>query len=218
MGEEPWRVTFSGSLSLDDLRRSKLLNKAQVEKKLGISLRGPYIVAIYHPVTMMNDITEEASEFFSALEGVGHPIVFIYPNADAGSRRIIRMAEKFLQKHTSSHLFVNMDHVTYLSLLQHASALVGNSSGGMIESTSLEIPTLDIGIRQQGREYAANVLDVPAERKKILSALKRALSPEFRKSCKELESPYGDGRASQRIAKILAATELGPKLLFKHAK
>lgn len=218
LGEEPWRVTFSGSLSLDDLRRSRLLSKTQVEKKLGISLRGTSIVAIYHPVTMMNDTTEEASEFFGALESVEHPIIFIYPNADAGSRRIIQMAEKFVREHSPSRLFVNMDHATYLSLLQNASALVGNSSGGVIESTSLGIPTLNIGIRQQGREYAANVLNVPAEKKKILAALKRAMSPEFRKSCKGLENPYGDGRASQRITKILAETALGPKLLFKRAR
>ena len=218
MGEEPWRVTFSGSLSLDDIRRSKLLSKTQVEKKLGILLSGTNIVAIYHPVTMMNDTTEEASEFFSALESIEHPVIFIYPNADAGSRRIIGMAEKFVQKHSSSRLFVNMDHVTYLSLLQHASVLMGNSSGGMIESTSLGIPTLNIGIRQQDREHATNVLNVPADRKKILAALKRALSPEFRKSYKSLKSPYGDGRASQRITKVLAETELGPKLLFKRAR
>jgi UDP-N-acetylglucosamine 2-epimerase len=167
---------------------------------------------------MMNDTTEEASEFFSALESVEHPVLFIYPNADAGSRRIIQMAEKFVQEHPSSRLFVNLDHVTYLSLLQYASVLLGNSSGGMIESTSLEIPALNIGIRQRGREHAANVLNVPADRKKILAKLKRALSPQFRKSCKGLHSPYGDGHASGRIAKILAETELGPKLLFKRAQ
>jgi UDP-N-acetylglucosamine 2-epimerase (non-hydrolysing)/GDP/UDP-N,N'-diacetylbacillosamine 2-epimerase (hydrolysing) len=218
MGEEPWRVTFSGSLSLDDLHGSRLLTRSQVEKKFDVSLRGTNIVAIYHPVTMMNDTTEEASEFFSALESVEHPVLFIYPNADAGSRRIIQMAEKFVQEHPSSRLFVNLDHVTYLSLLQYASVLLGNSSGGMIESTSLEIPALNIGIRQRGREHAANVLNVPADRKKILAKLKRALSPQFRKSCKGLHSPYGDGHASGRIAKILAETELGPKLLFKRAQ
>ena len=67
--------------------------------------------------------------------------------------------------------------MTYLSLLKNASVLAGNSSGGVIESTSLGIPTLNIGIRQQGREHAANVINVPPNRKKIAAALKRALSP-----------------------------------------
>lgn len=218
MGEEPWRVTFSGSLSLDDLRRSRLLSKSELEKKLGISLLGQNILAIYHPVTMMNNAVEEAEEFFAALHKIPQTVFFIYPNADAGSRRIIRMTEGFIRKHTSSHLFVNLDHVTYLSLLRHSSVLAGNSSGGVIESTSLGIPTLNIGIRQQGREHAANVLDVPAEKTKILSALRRALTSEFRKKCKGLKSPYGDGRASQHITKILAETELDPKLLFKRSQ
>jgi len=218
MGEEPWRVTFSGSLSLDDLRRGKLLNKAQLEKTLGFPLPQAPILALYHPVTLMDNEAEEAAEFFAALRTVPHPIIFIYPNADAGSRRIVRLAEEFIEDHPSSGLLVNLDHVTYLSLLKNACVLVGNSSGGVIESTSLGIPTLNIGLRQQGREHAANVINVPANRKKIAAALQRALSPEFAKACRGLKSLYGDGRASQRITKVLAATELGPKLLFKGAR
>lgn len=218
MGEEPWRVTFSGSLSLDDLRRRKLLNKAQLEKTLGFSLLQKPILALYHPVTLMDNEIEEAAEFFAALHTVTHPVIFIYPNADAGSRRIIRLAEEFIKGHPSSRLLVNLDHITYLSLLKNACVLVGNSSGGVIESTSLGIPTLNIGLRQQGRERATNVINVQANRKKIAAALKRALSPEFAKACRGLTSPYGDGRASQRITKVLAATELGPNLLFKRAR
>ncbi|HWF90680.1 MAG TPA: UDP-N-acetylglucosamine 2-epimerase [Terriglobales bacterium] len=215
MGEEPWRVTFSGSLSLDDLRRGKLLNKAQLEKNLGFSIPQKPILALYHPVTLMDNEVEEAAEFFAALRTVSHPVIFIYPNADAGSRRIIRLAEEFIQDHPSSRLLVNLDHITYLSLLKNVSVLAGNSSGGVIESTSLGVPTLNIGLRQLGREHAANVINVPADRKKIAAALKRALSPDFAKACRGLASPYGDGRASQRITKILATTELGPRLLFK---
>jgi UDP-hydrolysing UDP-N-acetyl-D-glucosamine 2-epimerase len=218
MGEESWRITFSGSLSLDELRRSKLLDKKTLEEKLGISLHGQNILAIYHPVTMMNDSAEEAKEFFTALRDISQPVFLLYPNADAGSRSIVRMAEDFVRNHPSSRLFVNLDHVTYLSLLRYSSVLVGNSSGGVIESTSLGIPSLNIGIRQQGREHGANVLDVPAEKNKIIAALQRLLSSSFRKRCKGVKSPYGDGRASQRITKILAETELGPKLLFKKAQ
>ena len=93
MGEEPWRVTFSGSLSLDDLRRGKLLSKAQLEQKLGFSIPEKFILALYHPVTLMDNEVEEAAEFFAALRAALHPIIFIYPNADAGSRRIIRLAK-----------------------------------------------------------------------------------------------------------------------------
>lgn len=215
MGEEPWRVTWSGSLSLDALRRNKLLSKKQIEQKLGVSLTRETIVAIYHPVTLMQDTVAESAAMFTAVEEAGKPVIFIYPNADAGSRALIRKSKAFVEKHTASRLFVNLDHIPYLSLVKQSGVLVGNSSGGMIESTSLGVPVLNIGIRQQGREHAANVLDVPAKKDAILRALKKASSPEFRRRIQRLESPYGDGRAAHRIAKVLAHTPLGQQLLIK---
>jgi UDP-hydrolysing UDP-N-acetyl-D-glucosamine 2-epimerase len=215
MGEQPWRVNFSGSLSLDHLRRAKLLSRPQIEKKLGIKLNQKTILALYHPVTLMKDTVAEAEEMLAALRGIEHQILFIYPNADAGSRKLIQLTERFIAASSSSKLFVNLDHTTYLSLLKNVGLLMGNSSSGIIESTSLGIPTLNIGIRQKGREHAANVLDVSADRKDILTAMKRALSPGFRNSVQNLENPYGDGNASQEIVSVLAKTPLDPKLLFK---
>jgi UDP-hydrolysing UDP-N-acetyl-D-glucosamine 2-epimerase len=215
MGEQLWRVSFSGSLSLDHLRRAKLLTKPQVEEKLGITLRKKTILALYHPVTLMKDTVQEAEEMLAALDGSKQQILFIYPNADAGSRKLIQKMESFVADNPESKLFVNLDHTTYLSLLKNVDLLIGNSSSGIIESTSLGIPTLNIGIRQRGREHAANVLDVPANRKEIRKAMQHALTPHFRRSIQNLENPYGDGHASQKITSVLAKTPLGPKLLFK---
>jgi UDP-N-acetylglucosamine 2-epimerase (non-hydrolysing)/GDP/UDP-N,N'-diacetylbacillosamine 2-epimerase (hydrolysing) len=217
MGEERWRIRFSGSLSLDHLRRECLLTKAQVEKTLRLKLGRGTVLCIYHPVTLLKDTVEEAEEMFAALSGIEGQVIFIYPNADAGSRELIRRAEKFAAAHTSSRVLVNLDHRTYLSLLSHAGVLVGNSSSGIIESTSLEVPAVNVGIRQTGREHAANVIDVPAQRKAIRAAISRALSTDFRCSIRGLEGPYGDGGASKIIADTLAKAPLGARLLFKHA-
>jgi UDP-hydrolysing UDP-N-acetyl-D-glucosamine 2-epimerase len=215
MGERPWRVSFSGSLSLDHLHRGKLLTKRQLEKKLELSLREKTILALYHPVTLMKDTVRESEEMLAALHGAEQQILFIYPNADAGSRKLIQLTERFIAANPGSKLFVNLDHTTYLSLLKHVDLLMGNSSSGVIESTSLGIPTLNIGIRQKGREHAANVIDVAADRNEIRKVMQRALSPTFRKAAQNLENPYGDGHASQKIVSVLATTPLGPKLLFK---
>jgi UDP-hydrolysing UDP-N-acetyl-D-glucosamine 2-epimerase len=215
MGEESWRVTFSGSLSLDHLRRERLLSKAQVETELGLSISPDTLLCIFHPVTLMKNTVKEADELFAALEGVRDPIVFVYPNADAGSRKLIRRAEEFASEH-GSRVLVNLDHRSYLSLLKNVGALAGNSSSGIIESTSLEVPAVNVGIRQRGREHAANVIDVPAERKAIRQAIGKAVSPEFRRSIRGLKSPYGEGNAAQIITRILTKTPLGEKLLFKH--
>ena len=214
MGEEPWRITFSGSLSLDSLRRERLFSKNLLQKELGLSLRDSTVLCVYHPVTLLQQTTQEADEIFAALEDLRQPMIFIYPNADAGSRELVRRAEEFASQR-GSRVLVNLSHRTYLSLLKNVGVLVGNSSSGIIESTSLEVPAVNIGIRQQGREHAANVIDVPAERKAIRKAIARALSTEFRRGIRELASPYGDGSAARIITKALLNAPLGKKLLFK---
>jgi UDP-N-acetylglucosamine 2-epimerase (non-hydrolysing)/GDP/UDP-N,N'-diacetylbacillosamine 2-epimerase (hydrolysing) len=216
MGEEPWRITFSGSLSLDQLRRERLMSKAQVEKKLGIRLSRDAILCIQHPVTLMRDTIAESGELFAALAALKQQVFFIYPNADAGSRELVRRAEAFVRERSNSRIFVNLDHRTYLGLMSNVGVLVGNSSSGIIESTSLEVAAVNVGIRQRGREHAANVIDAPARRKDILRAIERTLSPQFKKSCRGLESPYGGGDASRIVAKTLAQVPLGDKLLFKN--
>lgn len=218
LGEESWRIKFSGSLSLDFLHRERLLSKARVEKKLGIELDKGAVLSIYHPATLLNNTIEEAAEVFASLEGIGRQVIFIYPNADAGSRELIRRAQQFAAKHPDSHLLMNLDHLTYLSLLRHVGVLVGNSSSGIIESTSLEVPAVNIGIRQLGREHAANVIDVPAKRKAIRRAIDRGFSEEFRRGIRGLEGPYGDGKAAKIICETLLKVPLGPKLLFKRTE
>jgi UDP-N-acetylglucosamine 2-epimerase len=79
----------------------------------------------------------------------------------------------------------------------------------------VRIPALNVGIRQRGREHAANVLDVPADRQAIAKAIRKAESPWFRQSIKRLVNPYGDGKASPAIVKVLTETPLGSRLLFK---
>src|SRR6266567_755401 len=90
MGEEPWRITFSGSLSLDSVQRERMLSKSQLQKKLQIELGDETVLCIYHLVTLLKQTTEEADEVFAALKGLRQPVIFIYPNADAGSRELIR--------------------------------------------------------------------------------------------------------------------------------
>lgn len=218
MGEEDWRITFSGSLSLDVLQRERLLTRVQLKRKLGFEIEPDAVVCLYHPVTMLANTVEEAKEVFETLRNLDQQLVFVYPNADAGGRELIQMAVRVAAEHGNARVLVNLEHRVYLSLLKNAGVLVGNSSSGIIESTSLGIPVVNIGIRQRGREHATNVLDVPAKRRAIQAAVREALAPDFRRSVQGLENPYGSGRAAQTISKVLAAAPLGPKLLFKHAE
>jgi len=215
MGEEPQRVHFTGSPSLDQLRRSRLLTRAQVERQLKIRISSKTIVVVHHPVTLLRDTTRESTALFAALAKIDANFVFVYPNADAGSRSLIVRTEEFLTQHPSGRLLVNLDHRLYLSLLRHSAALVGNSSSGIIEAASLGLPVVNIGIRQKGRDHAANVFDIPASAPAIGEAIAKALTAKFRKAIQNLDNPYGDGHASKQIVNLLTTVTLGNKLLLK---
>jgi UDP-N-acetylglucosamine 2-epimerase (non-hydrolysing)/GDP/UDP-N,N'-diacetylbacillosamine 2-epimerase (hydrolysing) len=213
MGEEPWRVHRAGAPSLDHLRRSTLLDRATLESKIGLSLIPPAIVAAWHPVTILRDTNAEADAFFSALAQASGQIVFVYPNADAGSLALIDRARSLASTRARTHVFVNLDAVTYWSLLRHVDALVGNSSSGIMEAASFALPVVNVGIRQQGRERARNVIDAPAEASAIRGALDRALSPAFRKGLAGMTNPYGEGTAAQKIASVLSSVPLDGLLI-----
>lgn len=213
MGEEPWRVHAAGAPSLDHLRRSTLLDRAALEALLGIALAPPTLIAAYHPVTIFQNTTAEADAVFAALAQAPGQILFVYPNSDAGSYALIERVKALAATRPQTHLFVNLDAVTYWSLLGQADVLVGNSSSGIMEAASFALPTVNIGIRQQGRERARNVIDAPAETTAILSAIQQALSPEFRESLRGMENPYGNGTAAETIAQVLAAVPLESLLI-----
>lgn len=214
MGEEEWRVQFTGSPSLDALSRNPMMTRDQVEEKLGCKLHSPIIVA-YHPVTLLEDTTAEFEHLLAALNCFSQQLIFVYPNADAGSRALVARSREFAARRSDAMVLINLDHHTFLSLLTQAGAMVGNSSSGIMESTSLDLPTVNIGLRQQGREHADNILDAKADAEDIVVKMRKALDPEFRKRISGIASPYGDGRASQRIMETLRAIRLGPSLLMK---
>ena len=214
MGEEPWRVHRAGAPSLDHLRRSTLLDRTALEAQLCLSLTPPTLIAAWHPVTILRDTNAEADAFFAALTHAPGQIVFVYPNADAGSHALIERARSLVATRTNAYIFVNLDAVTYWSLLGQVDALVGNSSSGIMEAASFALPVVNVGVRQQGRERARNVIDAPAESVAICAALQRALSPAFRKSLAGMTNPYGDGSAAQTIARVLASVPLD-RLLVK---
>lgn len=219
MGEEPWRVHRAGAPSLDHLRRSRLLDRGELEARCGLDLSTPPLLVACHPVTLQQDTTGEAVALFEALEQLAAtaPIVFCFPNVDAGSRVLIERTREFLARHPSARLYVNLDAVTYWSLLRCVEVMIGNSSSGIMETASFALPTVNIGTRQRGRERARNVLDAEANPAAILARVDEARSPAFRASLAGMANPYGDGHAAERIVDVLTSVALGPSLLIKRA-
>jgi UDP-hydrolysing UDP-N-acetyl-D-glucosamine 2-epimerase len=217
LGEDPARVHQVGAASLDHLRRSKLMGREEVERALEIKFGSPVILVGYHPVTVLRDTVAEADALFAALERVEGQLLFCYPNADAGSRNLIERTNAFVTERKHARVFVNLDPVTYWSLLGRADVFVGNSSSGIIEAASFALPAVNVGMRQRGREHGANVLDVEANADAMVAAVEKSLGKEFREGLRGMANPYGDGRAAERIARVLAETAIDERFIIKRA-
>jgi len=207
-------VHRAGAPSLDHLRRSTLLARAALEARLGLTLLPPTLIAAWHPVTILRDTNAEADAFFSTLAQAPSQLIFVYPNTDAGSYALIERTRALAATRPQTHIFVNLDAVTYWSLLSHADALIGNSSSGIMEAASLALPVVNVGMRQQGRERARNVVDADAQTEAIRTAIQRVLEPEFRESLTGMKNPYGDGDAAVTIARVITTVPLD-RLLVK---
>ncbi len=203
MGEEAWRVHATGAPSIDILLNESLLDRDALAAKLDTPLDPDYSLVALHPVTLLDDTLGELDEVLEALSRRDEQILFCFPNADAGSRALIRRARRFCAERPASKVFVNLAPGLYWSLLSHSAVLIGNSSSGIMEAPALRIPVVNIGLRQAGRERAANVIDTEARADEIGPALDRARSAGFGNSLEGMENPYGHGHAGERIAAIL---------------
>lgn len=217
MGEAPWRIHCTGAPSLDHLRHSQIPGREAVELALGRSLtpRADLTVVAYHPVTLLENTTTEAAALFAALEDITGDIVFCWPNADTGSRRLMAEAKAFCSTRTNASVIVNLESTHYWGLLREARLLIGNSSSGIMETASLALPTVNVGFRQAGRLRADNVIDALPEYGAIREAIALASTPAFQASLKGMKNPYGDGNAGTRMAEILAALPDSETLLRK---
>jgi len=216
MGEEPWRVIVSGSPAIDAVHEVELLEPEELAARFGWDRCRPPLIVTFHPVTLEYEQTEwQMSELLEALRAFDVPMVFTAPNADTNGRIITRMIEAFVRDRPGVRFVPNLGTQAYLSLMAAGAAMVGNSSSGIIEAASFELPVVNIGSRQRGRTRAKNVIDVGYARAEIASAIQAALAAEFRASLEGITNPYGAGNAAEIIVKHLKELSLYPGLPIK---
>jgi UDP-hydrolysing UDP-N-acetyl-D-glucosamine 2-epimerase len=215
LGEEPWRVVVSGAPALDALREFTPLPDGELRRRHGLAER-PGLLVTFHPETLQpGATTDHAAEVLAAVESSDLRSVVTYPNADAGHARFIELVEEASARNERISLVRNLGAESYYTLMARADAMVGNSSSGLIEAPSLRLPVVNVGERQRGRLRAANVIDVPPDRESIAEGIARATSPAFRAGLADLENPYGDGHAAERIVERLLEVPLDDSLLVK---
>jgi UDP-hydrolysing UDP-N-acetyl-D-glucosamine 2-epimerase len=214
LGEDPATVVVTGCPSIDiaaEVAASPAFDFDPFVKYGGVGpttdLSKGYLVVMQHPVTTeYEEARQQVDETLYAVRDTGLPVLWFWPNVDAGSDGTSKGIRVFREKEKPGnfHLFRNMFPEDFLRLLVHATAIVGNSSVAIRECSYLGVPAVNIGSRQQGRERGANVIDVDHER----TAIAAAIGAHVRRGKAPSDRLYGDGRAGARIADCLATTAL----------
>ncbi len=202
LGEQPEYVFNVGALGVENIKKISLWSKKRLEENLNFSFNRKTIMVTYHPVTLDNMASEvQFANLLRAIDkykNVG--VIFTKANADTSGRIINKMIDEYVEENKGRCIaFTSLGQVRYLSSLQFCSAVVGNSSSGIIEVPSFHIPTIDIGNRQQGRMAAKTVLHCGYEIVEIEKALEKALSASFHKEIERYSNPYEGYNTSQTI-------------------
>ena len=218
-GAPPDSVHVVGGLGVDAIERTDLLSQEEIESELGFRISGKLLAVTYHPVTLGDHNT--GAEIDSLLEALHSfpdaTVVFTMPNADPEHAIIAAKLQKAAFERPKWHFFTSLGSKNYLSLLASASAVVGNSSSGLLEAPTLGIPTVNIGPRQDGRLLAQSVISCAADPVQIREALEKVLSPAFIASISGTPSPYGEPGAAKKILSLLEGIDfdtLGPRRYY----
>lgn len=212
MGEAEQHVWVTGAPSLDGLLPLADQPRAAALGSLGLQPADRYILVLFHPVVQQeSDAYAQTQALAQALrdEAQGRRIVWLAPNADAGSAAILQGRADAGQGDIVA--ITHLPRAQYVAALRHADLLAGNSSSGIIEAASFGTPVVNIGQRQNARERNANTRDCGTGRDEIGAAVRAALA----RGPYPPANVYGDGAAAGRIVRRLAEEPVTPALLHK---
>ena len=203
MGEDAWRVRVVGSPGLDGLGDIQPMGDDAYAR-----LGAPKALLLMHPIGRGDDAeARDTKAALDAIASLGLPALALHPNYDAGRVGVLRAIEL-----SGVQAIGHLERGAFLSLLSRLArdkgVLVGNSSCALIEAGALRpaLGAVDIGPRQAGREHASNVIHATEASVRAIAAAINAARALDRS---RVQSPYGDGRAGERIASALA--EVDPK-------
>lgn len=204
LGEDPARVFTVGSPGIDSIKRLMLMDREIIGREVGMKLGKRNALVTFHPVTVEMDRSVGAlDELFASLSALDpeFSLFFTLANADAEGRALNERIKAFVAGRPNAIAVASLGQLRYISLMNQADVVIGNSSSGIYEAPSLNVPTVDIGDRQKGRERAASVFHAAPDRASISKAIAGALA----RGRQLTVSPYGDGETSRRVADKIAS-------------
>lgn len=213
LGEDPGHVHVVGSPGIDNILSTPPLTRAELFESIGLEPRGRNLLVTFHPETATGDSAAQMQQLLGALENLSADVGLICTgsNIDVEGTTLTQMMRAFAEARDNAIFVPSLGQKRYYSAMRYVDAVVGNSSSGLYETPSFAIPTVNIGMRQDGRLKARSVIDCTCERSAISAAIQRA----FALDCEGVVNPYGDGAAGARIAGILADIRGPADLLVK---
>ncbi|MCL1830297.1 MAG: UDP-N-acetylglucosamine 2-epimerase [Oscillospiraceae bacterium] len=205
LGESPDRVFAVGALGVENILKLPRMSPELLGDTIGFDILNDYLLVTYHPETISNtDVDQALNALLTALETIALPVIFTKANADAGGSRINEILQDYCNRNKTCKLYDNLGSRNYLNAMRYAAVVVGNSSSTIVESPSLVCPAVNIGDRQKGRVMAKSIICCEDDSESILSAIKTALSDEFKQSIADVVNPYqGVDVAKSIVARIL---------------
>ena len=203
LGEVPDNAFDVGCPSIDAILQVE--DDKNILKKYNLSK--DFYIMLQHPVTSeINDSETQILETINAIIELKIETLVVLPNNDAGYSQIIKMIKSSKLKFVET-----LSIKDYVNLLKRSSGLIGNSSSGIHETSTFNIPTINIGTRQQGRLRSNNIIDVTYDKNKIKEAIinsKKMLNKNF-------EKPYGIGDSSHKIVELLKTIDISDNIIQK---
>lgn len=202
LGENPENVHQVGHLGIDGIKNITYIEKAQLEKELKVSLQEINYLITFHPETLSNmSAKDQVQNLLDALDKIPPAVglIFTMPNSDPGGREIAKQIGDFIKKHPNAYSFISLGQRLYLNTLKHVDMVIGNSSSGLMEAGSFNIPTVNIGDRQKGRLSGDSVLNCKLDPESILNCISSAQKID----CSNATNPYGNGDSANKIVSAL---------------
>ncbi len=206
LGEIPKNVWNVGSPALELLKNIKLPTMSELEKRVGMSLKGSnYFLITMHPeTTNIQNQKQGLSSLLQALEkNPNTKIIFTKPNVDLGGKQMALDIQKFVNKNKKRAVLVaSLGDRYYWAACKYADVVIGNSSSGIIEVPSLHTPTVNIGMRQFGRVMGPSIFNSNYSVQGIQSAIQKAY--QYKRRNKKIQNPYeGKNTTSIIVNKII---------------
>jgi len=216
MGEESWRIFEIGTVVLDILEKETLSDRTHVAEELHLDPARAWLTVVQHPAAFApTPLPEQITATMRALEKFPeHEKIVLYPNSDTGTEMFVETIQKL--KGPRYHVIKSLPRAVYMSAVKESDALIGNSSAGIVETSYLGTPTVNIGDRQKGREHGESVIHTSYDESEIERSIHGAIDLKKKQGGKAFSSPYGKTGAGVRIAEILARELSRPEILNKY--